>query len=425
MSSTTTPQGTNEKTVTVQVRDGFSSNYTHLPNEVDDTIRVTITVTQVAQRVITGVGGGGGGGGGGAPANRAPEFMEGDRTTRSVAENTPADADIGEPVAASDFNRDTLTYSLRGTAADLFDIDASSGQLLTKAALDYETEASYSVIVAVSDGKSSSGGSSNSNDDYITVTITVTNEDEDGTVALSLSDPDVDVPLTAALTDPDGGVVRVVWSWARSADQTAWTAIRGAASAAYTPVAADKGSYLRATASYTDAQGPRKSAQAATDAAVPSNAAPEFTGVQDGAIQRSVAENTGAGEAVGAPVMATDAEDDAVTYALGGADADLFTIDEDTGQIRVGAGTTLDYEADKNVYEVVVTATDSLGASATVAVAIAVTNVDVGSPLADAYDADGNEAIDQDEAVAALVDYFRGAITKEEAIEVLRLYFAG
>ena len=45
------PQGTNEKIVTVQVRDGFSSNYTHLPNEVDDTIQVTITVTQVAQRV--------------------------------------------------------------------------------------------------------------------------------------------------------------------------------------------------------------------------------------------------------------------------------------------------------------------------------------------------------------------------------------
>ena len=98
---------------------------------------------------------------------------------------------------------------------------------------------------------------------------------------------------------------------------------------------------------------------------------------------------------------------------------------KDTGQISVGAGTTLDYEADKNVYEVTVTATDSSGASATVTVTIAVTNVGLGSPLADAYDADGNEAIDQDEAVAALVDYFRGAITKEEAIEVLRLYFAG
>ena len=76
--------------------------------------------------------GGGGGGGGGAPANRAPEFVEGERTTRSVAENTPAGANIGEPVAATDFNRDTLTYSLRGLSSDLFDIEASSGQLLTK-----------------------------------------------------------------------------------------------------------------------------------------------------------------------------------------------------------------------------------------------------------------------------------------------------
>ena len=51
-----------------------------------------------------------------------------------------------------------------------------------------------------------------------------------------------------------------------------------------------------------------------------------------------------------------------LTYALGGADAALFAIDPDTGQIRVGAATTLDYEADKNVYEVTVTATDSSGA---------------------------------------------------------------
>ena len=178
-----------------------------------------------------------GGGGGGAPQNRSPEFTDGSTTDRSVLENTPAGANIGEPVAASDRENDTLTYSLRGADADLFDVDSSSGQLLTKAALDYETEASYSVIVAVSDGKSSSGSTSTSNDDF----ITVTNEDEDGTVALSSADPDVDVSLIAALTDPDGGLDRVVWSWGRSTDQTAWTAISGAALASYTPVAADKG----------------------------------------------------------------------------------------------------------------------------------------------------------------------------------------
>ena len=373
-----------------------------------------------------------GGGGGGAPANRPPEFTEGATTDRSIAENTPAGADIGDPVAATDFNRDTLTYSLRGLGSDLFDVDASSGQLLTKAALDYETEASYTVFVWVQDNKNAIGRPDTQRDTVIRVALTVTNEDEPGTVALSLADPDVDIALTASLTDPDGGLDRVVWSWARSADQTSWTAISGAALAAYTPVAADKGSYLRATASYTDGQGPRKSAQAATAAPVPSNAAPVFTvsdldiggGLNDG-LERSVEENTGEGRAVGAPVAATDAEDGAVTYALGGPDAALFTIDADTGQIRVGAGTTLDHEADKNVYEVVVTATDSLGLSATVAVTIAVTNVGVGSPLADAYDADGNEAVDRDEILAAVADYFADRITKEEAIAVIRLYFAG
>ena len=369
-------------------------------------------------------GGGGGGGGGGAPANRAPEFTEGDRTSRSVAENTPAGADIDEPVAATDFNRDTLTYSLRGLGSDLFDVDASSGQLLTKDALDYETESSYIVFVWVQDNKNAIGRPDTERDTVIRIELAVTNEDEAGAVALSLSEPDVDVPITASLTDPDGGLDRVVWSWARSADQTAWTAISGAALASYTPVAADKGSYLRATASYTDGHGPRKSAQAATAAPVPSNFAPVFPNAQSGAIQRSVAENTNVGETVGAPIAATDAEDGALTYALGGADAALFTIDPDTGQIRVGSGTALDHEADKNVYEVTVTATDSLGVSATVTVTMTVANV--GLPgMGDAYDADGNEAIDRNEAVAAVVDYFADRITKEEAIEVLRLYFAG
>ena len=254
-----------------------SATYTPVGGDVGNYLRATVSYTdghgagKSAQAVSANTvedappppptprpptGGGGGGGGGGAPANRAPEFMEGDRTARSVAENTSAGADIGEPVAATDFNRDTLTYSLRGLGADLFDVDSSSGQLLTKAALDYETEASYTVFVWVQDNKNAIGRPDTQRDTVIRIELAVTNEDEAGAVALSLSEPDVDVPITASLTDPDGGLDRVVWSWARSTDQTAWTAIRGAASAAYTPVAADKGSYLRATASYTDEHGP-------------------------------------------------------------------------------------------------------------------------------------------------------------------------
>ena len=144
------------------------------------------------------------------------------------------------------------------------------------------------------------------------------------------------------------------------------------------------------------------------------------TVADDDATERSVAENMGEGEVVGDPVAVMSQDGSALTYALGGADAALFTIDASTGQISVRAGTTLDYEAEKNVYEVTVTATDSSGASATVAVTIRITNVDLGP-----YDVDKNEVIDRDEALMAVVDYFAGRITKDEVLAVIQLYFSG
>ena len=394
------------------------SGYTGATTAPD--VAVTVTVAPPPPTPTPTSRGGGGGGGGGGPRNQEPEFLEDDTTDRSIAESAPAGAAIGDPVTARDRDGDTLTYFLRGDDDELFDIDPAIGQLLTKAPLDYEARTDYSVIVSVTDGKNSSGRENNSRDDSITVMITVENVDEPGAIALSSNQPQVDVALTAALTDPDGAVSSVVWSWERSADRTAWTIIPGAALAAYTPVAADKGSYLRATASYTDGNGLGKSAQATTATLVPLNSAPVFTDVREDVMELSVAERTIAGEAVSAPVAATDAENDALTYTLGGVDAALFAIDADTGQIRVGAGTALDYEADKNVYEVTVTATDSLGVSATVPVTIRVTDVDLGP-----YDVDKNEVIERDEALAAVVDYFTGRITKDETVAVVLLYFAG
>ena len=220
----------------------------------------------------------------------------------------------------------------------------------------------------------------------------------------------------------------MVWKWERSRDgnpwSSSWRAIGGAESAAYAPADADVGYYLRATASYEDGHGPDKTRQAISGAPVEENMGPVFPDAPDGVFERSVAENTGEGEVVGALVAATSPSGGALTYALGGADAALFAIDAGTGQIRVGAGTMLDYEADENGYEVTVTATDSSGASATVAVTITVTNVDLPG-MANDYDADKNETIDRDEAIAALADYFSGVITQEEALEILQFYFAG
>ena len=85
--------------------------------------------------------------------NNEPTFPEGATATRAVDENTTADVAFGDPVAATDDDSgDTLSYSLRGADAASFAIVESSGQLKTKAMLDYETKSSYSVEVRADDG---------------------------------------------------------------------------------------------------------------------------------------------------------------------------------------------------------------------------------------------------------------------------------
>ena len=107
-----------------------------------------------------------------------------------------AGENIGAPVAATDDDNDTLTYSLDVTSLATFDIVATTGQLQTKAALDYETGTiSYTVTVTAVDPSGA--------DDTITVTIPVTNVDEAGTVTLSSTQPVEEIRLTATLDDPD------------------------------------------------------------------------------------------------------------------------------------------------------------------------------------------------------------------------------
>ena len=88
----------------------------------------------------------------------------------------------------------------------------------------------------------------------------------------------------------------------------------------------------------------------------------------------------------------------------------------------MGAGTTLDYET-QTTYTVVVTATDIFDVTDSVTVTISVTNVDLPGKGND-YDADKNERIDREEAIAAVFDYFNGILTKEETLEIIKLYFS-
>ncbi len=146
----------------------------------------------------------------------------------------------------------------------------------------------------------------------------------------------------------------------------------------------------------------------------PAPVAPRF--VDGFRTTRAVAENARAGDAVGEPVAATHPDELEITYSLSGADASLFAVDEETGQIMVREGVEL---ALGTTYTVNLTATDSAGFGAIVIVIIEVTEASF-SP----YDLNGNDAIERDEVIMAIRDYFDGAITKGDVIELIKLYFA-
>ena len=145
----------------------------------------------------------------------------------------------------------------------------------------------------------------------------------------------------------------------------------------------------------------------------PAPTAPSF--VDGFRVSRPLAVNARPGDAVGDPVAATHPNDDDVTYSLSGVDAPLFTVDAETGQIRLGQAVTLELG---QTYTVNMTATDSTGTGAIIIVDIAVAEA-----AFHRYDLNRNGSIEKDEVIAAITDYFVGLIEKDVVLEVVAAYF--
>ena len=326
--------------------------------------------------------------------NHAPLF-DGLPPTFSIAENTPSNQNIGEPVTATDSDDgDTLTYSLQGTDSGSFTINSSTGQIKTYTTLDHETKDTYHVAVFVRDSKNIYGDSDTVDDDSIDVTINVTDVNEppafDSTAPTDLNvventtagidigspvtatDPDVGDTLTYSLDTGDGSAFDI--------DSSGQIKTKGALDREV------KDSYT-VTVSVTDGNDAQGNVDTTADdtrtvtITVDNVVEPPTFNDGDAGRTRTIEENTPAGRPVGDPVSATSEDGVTLTYSLDDQDGASFDIDSN-GQIKTKAD--LDYE-DRSSYSVTVSVTDSLDVQGnpessgleddTIAVAINVTDV--------------------------------------------------
>ena len=300
--------------------------------------------------------------------HKVPAFAT-ETITLTVTENAPVGVTFAT-VSATDADGDRIYHTLPGTDSDhaafgtAFHINQFSGAIGVKSpsSLDYETKASYSVTIQVTDREDALGVPETpiTIDDTIAVTINVTNVDEASIFNFSARAPVTGTPFTAVLKDHDGGVTAVTWQWAKSpTHRGTFTNISGATGASYTPVDADLGTYLKVTAHFTDGHGPGKSHEGTSANPVidSPHKVPQF-GTETRVI--SVDENSPGGTLV-KNIRISDPDGDELRYSLGGTDASdfnqVFHLGTRTAAIQVKLGGTPDYES-KSSYSITVNVTD-------------------------------------------------------------------
>ena len=339
---------------------------TELSTTLTDLDPATEYEVQVRARNDEGTGAWSDPGAGTTLANREPTFDQAPATTRELAENTPADRDIGAPVGATDADGGTLTYGLGGPDAASFAFDADTGQLRTRANVtyDHEQQDSHDVTVTVADGQ---GGSAS-----IDVTVAVTDlEEPPGTPPAPVVSATSSTSLTARWTAPEntGPEIQDYDYRHKVEGPSNWLGLATAADTetAIEGLAPETGYEVQVRANNDEGtSGWSASGRGTTDP----NRKPAF---RESRPTRQLAENTRSGVDIGDPVEATDPDDDALTYRIGGADGGKFIIDRSTGQLLTRAGASYDHEAAPTL-DVTVTAEDEYGASVDVAVRVAVTD---------------------------------------------------
>ena len=240
--------------------------------------------------------------------------------------------------------------------------------------------------------------------------------DQMGMVTLSTQEPMAGMAITATLTDPDMMVTGTTWQWSKSMTMDGtYMDIDMATSMTYTPVEADEGYYLKATASYTDGHGSGKMAMATTTstAMVPAD--------QMGMVTLSTQEPM-AGMAITATLTDPDMMVTGTTWQWS------KSMTMDGTYMDIDMATSMTYtpvEADEGYYlKATASYTDGHG-SDKMAMATTTSMVPVADPLLVKYDGNNNGMIERSEVIAAIARYFdeEAGVTRAEMIALVALYF--
>ncbi len=305
-------------------------------------------------------------------ANSAPVFTP-NTASRSVAENSAARTNVGAALpAATDADGDSLTYSLGGTDAGLFDFNTATRQLTvaTGDTLDHESNSTYSVTITADDGNGGTG--------TLTVTVTIIDQDEppDAPSAPTVnvvvgSTTSLSVSWTAPANTGKPPITSYDVQYRQGATGTYTNGPQNVTgtTATITSLLANTSYEVRVRATNADGDSDWSTPTSGTT----SNSAPVFT---PNTAARSVAENSAAGTAVGAVLpQATDADGDSLTYLLGGIDASSFALDTMSRQLTVSTSADLDFESN-STYSVTITVNDGNGGADTLTVTVTIIDQD-------------------------------------------------
>ena len=294
--------------------------------------------------------------------NEAPAFTDGS-PARSVSEAHEVGSPFGQPIAATDVDADQgMTFAITGgdDINGLFTISATTGVLGVAKALDFETKASYTLTVRVTD----TGVPALFHEVAVAVAVTNANEaptvtpGQERSVTENTAEGTAVAGSTLAFTDPDAD------------DSATWSIVAGNEGAFSIDAAGEltventnmlnyeaRTSFLL-TVRVTDAGGAYGEGSLTVNIH-DANEAPVFA--EDAPSVRSIPEGLASGTLVGPPVSASDVDNgQSLTYTIvSQPSGNHWAIDAATGQLSAnGQVPALTNAPDPVKYDLVVRATD-------------------------------------------------------------------